>query len=210
MRRVTGLIVVLVVAVVAGSVPASAADTTDPRVEWLNPFETPPPSDEELTVDDGSIRLNATIHDSSAIEYVDIEREYSDGQTDDRDYRQVDNLHNVTVHAGTFSETTVRIRVFDTAGNVDVTEFKVEVNDETAPTADLNTERTNDGQIRLTGTVHDQTQPSRVAVLLPDESNPVVHSRAGDQNRQRLGGVDIARNSFEVDKTFNSPTADSV
>jgi len=210
MRRVILVLVITVLISLPASVPVVAEDTADPRVEWHNPFESEPPDEEALSVDDGTIRLNASIYDESAIDYVEIVRSYSDKQTDDRDYRQVDDLNNVTVNAGTFDDTEIRVRVFDEHGHVDVTEFAVNVDDNSAPTAEVETERTADGKIRLTGTVRDDTQPKKLTVVLLDHSNQVVNSRGTNDGRQTLGGVDIARNSFEVDMTVPEPRGDSV
>jgi hypothetical protein len=209
MRRVI-LVLVITVLISLPAMPVVAEDTADPRVEWHSPFESEPPDEEALSVDDGTIRLNASIYDESAIDYVEIERTYSDGQTDDRDYRQVDDLNNVSVNAGTFDDTEIRVRVFDEHGHVDVTEFAVNVDDNSAPTAEVETERTADEKIRLTGTVRDDTQPEKLTVVLPDYSNRVVNSRGANDGRQTLGGVDIARNSFEVDMTVPEPRGDSV
>jgi len=210
MRRVIAVCVVAVLISLPASVPVVAEDTADPRVEWHTPFETEPPDEEALSVDDGTIRLNASIYAESAIDYVEIERTYSDGQTDDRDFRQVDDLNNVTVHAGSFDDTEIRVRVFDEHGGVDVTEFEVNVEDNRAPTADLETERTADGKIRLTGTVRDDTQPKQMTVVLIDDGNAVVNSRGTNDERRVLGGVDVARNSFEVDVAVPEPRGDSV
>jgi hypothetical protein len=208
------MIIVLVVAVVAGTVPVAAEDTADPRVEWHNPFTNEPADQKALTVSDGSIRLNASIYDQSAIDRVEIERIYSDGQTNDRDFRQIENgdssLHNVTVHAGTYDDTEIHIRVFDEHGYADITYFEVNVEDNQSPTAELETESVAEDSIRLTGTVRDQTQPSQLTVILPNHNNPVVNARGTNDGRQTLGGVDVAQNSFDVDVTFPEPAGDSV
>ena len=210
MRRVILVLVITVLISLPASVPVVAEDTADPRVEWHNPFETEPPDEEALGVSDGTIRLNASIYDESAIDRVEIERIYSDGQTDDRDFRQVDDLDNVTVHAGTYDDTEIHIRVFDEHGYADITYFEVNVDDNQSPTADLDAERTGDGQIRLTGTVRDDTQPKKLTVVLLDHNNQVVNSRGTNDGRQVYGGVDISRNSFDVDVTVPEPRGDSL
>jgi len=209
MRRVI-LVLVITVLISLPAMPVVAEDTADPRVEWHSPFESEPPDEEALSVDDGTIRLNASIYDESAIDYVEIVRSYSDEQTDDRDYRQVDDLNNVTVHAGSFDDTEIRVRVFDEHGHADVSEFIVNVDDSRAPTADLETERTADGKIRLTGSVRDDTQPEKMTAVLLDYSNPVVYAGGQNDETQTLGGVDIADNAFEVDTTFPKPRGGSV
>jgi hypothetical protein len=203
-------VIVTAVVVSAGSVPVITEATQEPRVEWSHPFDNPPASEEPFEVDDGSVRLNATIYHDGDIERVEIERIYSDEKTDDRDIKYTDDLQNVTVHAGTFDDTEVNVRVFDSDGNADVTEFELAVDDRTAPSADLETEFVGEDQIRLTGTVRDQTQPSKMTVVLREHSNPVVTSRGIRKEREILGGVDVTRNRFEVDETFPAPTGDSV
>jgi hypothetical protein len=210
MRRVILVLVIAVLISLPASVPVVAEDTADPRVEWHSPFETEPPDEEALSVDDGTIRLNASIYDESAIDYVEIERSYSDGETDDRDYRLVDDLNNITVHAGSFDDTEISVRVFDEHGHADVTEFEVNVEDNRAPTAELKTERTGDGKIRLTGTVRDDTQPNQMTVVLLDYGNPVLYAGGNNDERPTLGGVDVADNAFEVDLSFPEPRGDSV
>jgi len=210
MRRVILVLVITVLISLPASVPVVAEDTADPRVEWHSPFETEPPDEEALSVDDGTIRLNASIYDESAIDYVEIVRSYSDKQTDDRDYRQVDDLNNVTVHAGSFDDTEISVRAFDEHGHVDVTNFEVNVEDNRAPTADLGAEQTGDGKIRLTGSVRDATQPKQMTAVLLDYSNPVVYARGQNDGTQTLGGGGVADNAFEVDTTFPEPRGDSV
>jgi hypothetical protein len=202
MRRVI-ISILVVAAVVAGAVPVTAEDTDDPRVEWSSPFDEPPAEDEPLDVSDGTIRLNADIYDDSEIDYVEIEREYSDDRSDDRDIWQTDDLQNVTVHAGTFDETDIQVRVFDTTGRADVTEFTVNVEDGEPPTADLNTSRADDGTVRLTGIVRDDTQVRTLTIVRPDRSERVLKS-ASVRDRQKLSGVDVRRNSFEIDTTFET------
>lgn len=203
MRRV--IVVVVLISLVTSSVPAAASD---PYVEWHSPFDGLPPG-ESLLVEDGTLRLNATI--GEPVDYVEIERTYEDEQTNDRDIRRVDDLHNVTVHAGTFQDTEVRVRVFgEESVAPDVTEFSVNVFDSTPPTVDFDVLSAENDQVRLRGEMTDDTQPERLSIRLPDRSNPTVFARTAEGDGQNLAGIDIDKNTIRIDKTFSEPDESTV
>jgi hypothetical protein len=204
MRRVMILAVVLaVIAPTATTAGVAATDASDPYVAWHSPFDGQAPTD-TLTVDDGTVRLNATVRDTeSGIDRVVIERVYSDDDTFSRNVQRVDDLHNQTIHAGTFSESAVVVRVFNNAGLVDRTEFSVTVNDDEAPTADLQAVRDDDGRIDIQGTVRDATQPETAEVIMPDRNNPVI--RFSTQEDVGDGKIDLTRTTGELNVEVADP-----
>jgi|APHM01.1.fsa_nt_gi hypothetical protein len=199
----------LVIVAIIGTVPVGGSDV-DPHVEWHSPFTDEPLSNETIQLDDGTVRLNATVDEP--IERVEIDRRYTDSDgANDRDFRQVESLNNITVHAGGKDETEIMIRTFGSESPAPrITEFTVDVTDETPPNATLETERIDNQTVRLVGTVRDETQPQRLTIDLPAESDPVVHARGSNREQQTLGGIDIAKNSFSVSETFPAPDSANV
>jgi len=206
MRRV--LAAILAVALLAPTAVAQAEDTAEPQIEWSSPwergqFEGPPDtSDEPWTAPDGTLHLQATIHDESAIERVTIERRYRaeiDGQTEHtrRTIRlgSTERIDEV-VHAGAHGTTTLTITVADAAGNVNVHQITVDVDDTTAPTADLSATAVGGGMVRVHGTVTDDTQVEGVR-LHAVSATKVINPRQGD--------IDITQNTVEIDARVQAP-----
>jgi len=197
------LVVLAVLTPAASSMAVVAADSSDPYVQWHQPFDGFPPSD-TLTVDDGTVRLNATISDDeSGIDRVVIERRYRDDDTFSREVQRVDDLTNQTVHAGTFSDSDIVVRVFNNAGLVDRTEFSVNVNDNEAPTGELRAVRDGDGRVDIRGTIRDETQPKTAEVIMPDRNNPLIYfstqADVGD------GQIDLTRTTGELNVEVANP-----
>jgi hypothetical protein len=189
---------VIVAAVVCLLAATGVVSAAGPLVNWTSPFDQEP--GDVVNAGDGTVRLNATVDEP--IDYVEVTRQYSDGQTDDRDILKFDDLHNQTVNAGTFGKTEVRVRVFgENSSAPHSTSFDVQVNDNTAPTADLETQSLGD-EVRLYGTMTDQTQPERLVVILPDHSNPVVNARGVRGDRRNTGGIEIDHNTVDIETTF--------
>lgn len=205
-------VALLVVALLATTAVAQSEDTAEPRIEWSSPWErgqfegVPDTSDEPWTAPDGTLDLQATIHDESEIESVVIERRYQatvDGR--DETARRTIRLGateriDETVHAGTFGTTTLTITVSDAAGNTYVEEITVEVDDTTAPSADLSGTQLSSGEVRITGTVSDDTQLDEIRI--PSAGATKIIS-------PQQGRVDITDNDAEVDQRIQTD-ADTV
>jgi hypothetical protein len=201
------MVIVLTVAIVAGSAPVAAG--TDPLVNWSSPFEQRPADSDVVQVDDGTVRLNASVDEP--IDYVEIQREYSDARADDRAIYRVDDLNNVTVHAGTFRQTAIRVRVFGTQSPApDTTAFNVNVDDTEAPTVNVDTEAVGDNSVRLYGRFTDDTQPERLTIRLPNRSNPAINANAVDNDGTNTAGIEVADNSVEFDLRFKDPGSSTV
>ncbi|ERG96600.1 MAG: hypothetical protein J07HQW2_03080 [Haloquadratum walsbyi J07HQW2] len=170
-------------------------------VEWQAPESNL--DGETVEVSNGTVRLNATIRGS--VDYVEIEREYKDQQTDDRDIFRVENLKNQTIHAGTKNVTQVRVRAFGKSRGIDVTEFELIVNDATAPTLrEFDTTRIDNTTIAVEGVVYDATQPHFVR-FQASPGQEILNVRRLDNGRQTLGGFNIRRTSAEFERTLTIP-----
>jgi|GEM_PF-4160820 len=213
MRRV--LAALLIVALLAPTVVAQTDDTAEPRIEWSSPwergqYEGVPDADDggaDWVAEDGTLELEATIHDESAIERVTIRRVYEadvDGQQE-RDQRTIrlgaTERIDETVHAGTHGETSLTISVTDTAGNTHVSRVSIEVEDTTAPTADLSATRIGQGAVRLQGTVRDDTQVDIVR----------IQSTTGTRVlRAQQGALDLEATTFDFETQVRSVAGESV
>ena len=62
------------------------------RVDWQQPADEI--DGETITVQNGTVTLDAEVY--GTIDYVEIDRRYSDDQTDDRDVFRTESLDNVT------------------------------------------------------------------------------------------------------------------
>jgi len=206
MRRL--LAALLIVALLAPTAVAQAEDTAEPRIEWSSPWERgqyeglPDTSDEPWTAPDGTLDLRATIHDDSAIERVTIERRYEatvDGrQESDRRTIRLGGTERIdeTIHLGTHDTTQLTITVRDVAGNVYVGRVTVDVDDTTAPTADLSATPVGGGMVRVRGSVTDDTQVDTVR-LHAVSATKVINAQQGS--------VDITDNSVEIDTRVQAP-----
>jgi hypothetical protein len=208
MRR--ALAAALVVALLAPTAVAQAADTAEPRIEWSSPWErsqyegVPEGDDDEpdWTATDGMLNLDATIHDESAIESVTIRRTY-EGEADGRqesDQRTIrlgaTETIDETIHLGTFGRTRLEITVADAAGNTYVARVVVDVEDTTAPTANLSATMSGDGMVHVTGSVTDDTQVDRVR----------LHAVSATQTLYaQHGALNISDNSMAVDTRVQAP-----
>jgi len=208
MRR--ALAALLVVALLAPTAVAQSEDTAEPRIEWSSPWErgqyegAPEGGDNEpdWTTTDGTLELDATIHDESAIESVTIKRNYVaevDGHRE-RDQRTIrlgsTDTIDETIHLGTFDRTYLTITVHDAAGNVNVVRVTVDVDDTVAPSDDLSATAIGGGMVHLEGVVTDNTQVDRIRVRTPSGTRIL---------RSQQGEIDIAKNSMEVDTRVQAP-----
>jgi hypothetical protein len=202
------LAALVVVALLAPTAVAQAEDTAEPRIEWSSPWERgqyeglPDTSEEPWTAPDGTLDLRATIHDDSAIERVTIERRY-EGEVDGREESDRRTLRlgateriDETIHLGTHGPTQLTITVRDVAGNVYVGRVTVDVDDTTAPTADLSATPVGDGMVRVHGSVTDDTQVDTVR-LHAVSATKVVSARQGS--------LDITDNSVALDRRIQAP-----
>jgi hypothetical protein len=198
----------VVVALLAPTAVAQAEDTAEPRIEWSSPWERaaseglPDTSDEPWTAPDGTLDLQATIHDESAIERVTIGRRY-EGAVDGREESDRRTLRlgateriDETIHLGTHGTTQLTITVQDAAGNVYVGRITVDVDDTTAPTSDLSATPVGGGMVRVHGTVTDDTQVDTVRLHAVSATKIVS---------PRQGSLDITDNSVEIDTRVQAP-----
>ncbi|WP_435067712.1 hypothetical protein [Haloplanus sp. C73] len=205
MRRV--LAAILVVGLLAPAAAAQSEDTAEPRIEWSSPWERSqyegvPDGDPDWTATDGTLDLEATVHDDSAIESVTIRRVYEaevDGHQE-RDQRTIrlgsTERIDETVHLGTHGRTRLTITATDVAGNTRVARVTVEVDDTTAPTADLSATLLDDGAVRVQGTVTDDTQVDSVR----------LHSVRGTKIvSPQQGSIDITQNTVDIDARVQAP-----
>ena len=191
---------------------AQSTDTAEPRIEWSSPWERgqyeglPDTSDEPWTASDGTLDLQATIHDDSAIESVVIERRY-EATVDGRDETSRHTMRlgateriDETVHAGTHGRTTLTITVRDAVGNTYVGRITVEVDDTTPPSADLTATPDGSGWVRITGTVRDDTQVDEIRI--PSAGGTKIIS-------PQQGSIDITDNDAKIDQRVQTD-ADTV
>jgi hypothetical protein len=204
-RLLAGL---LVVALLTPTVVAQSEDSAEPRIEWSSPWDRgqyeglPDTSDEPWTASDGTLQLRATILDESSIERVTIERRYRAAVDGDQEHSQrtirlgSTTQIDETIHAGAHGTTRLTITVRDVAGNTYVGQITVDVDDTSAPTADLSATLVEDEMVRVHGTVTDDTQVDEVRLHAISATKVVSPQQ---------GRVDITRNTVEIDARVQAP-----
>lgn len=197
MRAKTALYLVGILVVCSSSGAAQSL-----RVDWQQPADEI--DGETITVQNGTVTLDAEVY--GTIDYVEIDRRYSDDQTDDRDVFRTQSLDNVTVHVGSLDNTTIDIRVLGANGSADTTTMYVEVNDEQKPTAELTATRVSNETVRVAGVIRDNAQPHLLRIKTPSTTK-VINLRTLDAERQTLGGFDIRRESAEIETTVSVPAS---
>jgi hypothetical protein len=186
---------------------AQGEDTAEPRIEWSSPWERgqyeglPDTSEDAWTAPDGTLDLQATIHDDSAIESVTIERRYEatvDGR-DESDHRTLrlgpTETIDETIHLGTHGTTRLTFTVRDAAGNTYVGRVAVDVDDTTPPSADLTATPDGTGWVRVTGTVRDDTQVDEIRILSGGATKIISPQQ---------GSIDITDNDAEIDQRIRT------